>query len=82
METADGWEPVEGTIRVRVDEPAPNLEIGDSIEAYCWLHRYEEPTNPGQFDVAEYLRLKNVHVGASVPDEGSDHRIRRSPAAS
>lgn len=67
METAGGWEPVEGTIRVRVDEPAPTLQLGDQIEAYCWLHRYEKPTNPGQFNVAEYLRLKNVHVGASIP---------------
>jgi competence protein ComEC len=67
METAEGWEPTEGTVRVRVDEPAPNLRIGDEVQAYCWLHRYEEPTNPGQFNVARYLRLKNVHVGASVP---------------
>jgi len=67
LQTAHGWQPAEGTIRVRVDEPAPNLEIGNSIEAYCWLHRYEEPTNPGQFNVAEYLRLRNIHVGASVP---------------
>jgi competence protein ComEC len=67
MEAAKGWEPIEGTIRVRVDEPAPNLRIGDDVRAYCWLHRYEEPTNPGQFNVAEYLRLKNVHVGASIP---------------
>jgi len=67
VETRDGWQTVEGTIRVRVDEPAPNLRIGDRIRAYCWLHRYEEPTNPGQFNVAQHLRLRNVHVGASVP---------------
>jgi competence protein ComEC len=67
VQTAEGWEPIEGTIRVRVDEPVPNLQLGDDIEACCWLHRYQEPTNPGQFNVAEYLRLKNVHVGASVP---------------
>ncbi len=67
LETTRGWEPIEGMVRVRVDEPAPNLQLGDCIQADCWLHRYEAPTNPGQFDVAEYLRLKNVHVGASVP---------------
>jgi competence protein ComEC len=67
IETRAGWQPVVGTIRVQVDEPVPNLRIGDSIRAYCWLHRFEEPTNPGQFNFARYLRLRNVFVGASVP---------------
>jgi competence protein ComEC len=43
------------------------LGIGDYIQAYCWLHRFEEPANPGQFNLARYLRLRNVFVGASVP---------------
>ena len=67
IETPTGRQPVVGTIRVQVDEPVPNLRIGDSIQAYCWLHRFEEPTNPGQFNFARYLRLRNVFVGASVP---------------
>jgi competence protein ComEC len=67
IETPTGRQPVVGTIRVQVDEPVPNLRIGDSIRAYCWLHRFEEPTNPGQFNFARYLRLRNVFVGASVP---------------
>lgn len=67
VDTPEGWQTIDGTIRVRVDEPAPNLQIGDYVQIYCWLHRYEEPTNPGQFNVAQYLRLKNVHVGASAP---------------
>jgi len=67
VETPAGWRPVIGTIRVQVDEPVPNLGIGDSIQAYCWLRRFEEPTNPGQFNFARYLRLRNVFVGASVP---------------
>jgi competence protein ComEC len=67
IETPAGPQPVVGTIRVQVDEPVPNLRIGDSIQAYCWLHRFEEPTNPGQFNFARYLRLRNVFVGASVP---------------
>ncbi len=67
IETPAGWQPVVGTIRVQVEEPVPHLKIGDSIQAYCWLHRFEEPTNPGQFNFARYLRLRNVFVGASVP---------------
>jgi competence protein ComEC len=67
LKSPTGWQPVVGTIRVQVDEPVPNLRIGDQIQAYCWLHRFEEPTNPGQFNLARYLQRRNVLVGASVP---------------
>jgi competence protein ComEC len=67
IQTPAGWERAVGTIRVQVDEPVPNLKIDDTIQVYCWLHRFEEPTNPGQFNFARYLRLRNVFVGASVP---------------
>ena len=67
IKTPTAWHRLAGTVRVRVDEPAPSLRIGDHIQAYCWLHRFEEPTNPGQFDIRAYLRRNNVHVGASVP---------------
>ncbi len=67
IKTPTGWHQVAGRIRVSVDEPAPNLRIGDEIQAWCWLHRFEGPTNPGQFDLPAYLRRLNVYVGASVP---------------
>jgi competence protein ComEC len=67
VKTPAGWERTSGTIRVQVDEPVFNLKINDGIQMYCWLHRFEEPTNPGQFDFARHLRLRNVFVGASVP---------------
>ena len=67
IETPTGWHEIAGTVRVRVDEPAPNLRIGDDIQAYCWLRRFEGPTNPGQFDLPTYLERMNVYVGASVP---------------
>jgi hypothetical protein len=67
LQTPAGWQQVAGTIRVQVDEPTPNLRVGDRIQAYCWLHRFDEPTNPGQFNFAEYLRIRNIYVGAAVP---------------
>lgn len=66
-ETAQGWTPVSGTIRVHVDGPTLNLRAGDAIELACWLYRFSGPTNPGQFDVARYLARRNIHVGAAVP---------------
>jgi competence protein ComEC len=65
--TSVGWRPVTGTIRVQVDEPTPNLKIGDGVQMYCWLHRFEEPANPGQFNLARHLQRRNIFVGASVP---------------
>jgi len=67
LQTPTGWQQVTGTVRVQVDEPTPNLRVGDRVRAYCWLHRFEEPSNPGQFNFAEYLRIRNIYVGASVP---------------
>jgi len=67
VKTDQGWTKVAGTVRVQVSEPAPNLTVGDAIQAHCWLYRFEGPTNPGQFDMAAYLQRHNVYLGASVP---------------
>jgi len=81
VKTGAGWRHTRGTIRVLVGEPAPSLRIGDSIQAFCWLHRFEDPTNPGQFNVAEYLRHRNVWVGASVASRNAISIRRESPPA-
>lgn len=64
--TVDGWTKVTGTVRVRVAEPVLDLKAGDYIQAYCWLDRFKEATNPGQFNTAKYLARKNVFIAASV----------------
>lgn len=66
VKTINGWAKVSGTVRVQVDEPVLDLKAGDYIQAYCWLDRFEEPSNPGQFNVAKYLARRNIFVGASV----------------
>jgi len=65
-QTAEGWARVAGTVRVQVDEPVLDLKAGDYIAAYCWLDRFSEPTNPGQFNTARYLARKNVFMAASI----------------
>ena len=79
VKTGHGWRRTRGTIRVHVGEPAPGLRVGDSIEAACWLHRFEEPANPGQFNVAGYLGRRNVGVGASVASKDAVTLRRESP---
>jgi len=66
VKTTIGWTKTAGTVRVYVDEPVLDLKTGDYVQAYCWLDRFNAPTNPGQFDTARYLARKNVFVAASV----------------
>ncbi|MHC5077320.1 MAG: ComEC/Rec2 family competence protein [Planctomycetota bacterium] len=66
VETINSWSNVSGTIRVQVFEPVMDLKVGDYIEAYCWLSRFKEPSNPGQFDFARYLQNRGIYIGASI----------------
>jgi competence protein ComEC len=66
VETVQGWTKANGTVQVLVDEPVFDLTIGDYIRMYCWLDRFKPPTNPGQFDTANYLAGRNVFIGATV----------------
>ena len=71
VKTERGWSDVAGTLRVQVNEPTPNLRIGDCVQLYCWLYRFEPPTNPGQFDLAAHLRRRGIYLGASVPSRAA-----------
>lgn len=65
-EARDGWVAASGIVRVQVGEPVLDLEVGDHVQAYCWLERFERASNPGEFDVARYLARRGVFVAASV----------------
>jgi competence protein ComEC len=67
----DDWSPAAGMVLVRVNEPAPNVRMGDHVTIECWLHRFPPPSNPGQFDTARYLSRLNVYVGAAVESRDS-----------
>lgn len=80
VEAVSGWVEVTGTICVRVDEPVTDLKAGDEIQAYCWLERFEPPTNPGQFDTAGYLAARNVFIAASVKSRDGIRLLESCPA--
>jgi competence protein ComEC len=82
IESVAGWEAVTGTVRVHVGEPVLDLKVGDNIEAYCWLSRFRPPTNPGQFDTAEYMAGRNVFVGVSIESRNGIKLLRSPPAGS
>jgi competence protein ComEC len=79
VETIDGWAKISGNIRVQVDEPVLDLKAGDYIQAYCWLDKLKEPTNPGQFNVAKYLACRNVFVAASVKSRSAIEVLTPEP---
>lgn len=71
IETTDGWGKVSGDVRVQVNERLLDLKAGDYIEVLCWLDRFKNATNPGQFDIAKYLARNNVFIAASVESRDS-----------
>jgi competence protein ComEC len=81
VKTVDGWAKVSGTVRVQVDEPVLDLKAGDYIQAYCWLDRFKEATNPGQFDIAKYLSRRNIFIAASVQTREGIELLRKPGSA-
>jgi len=77
-ETKTGWVKVAGTVRVQVSEPILDLKTGDYIQIYCWLDRFKKATNPGQFDVSQYLARKNVFIAAHVQSRDGIEILRFS----
>jgi len=79
VETTDGWASVTGTVRVQVSEPVLDLKPGDYIQAYCWLDRFKQVANPGQFDTAEYLARKNVFIAVSIKSRNGIELLESPP---
>jgi len=71
IEAMNGWVKTSGTVRVQTSEPVLYLKAGDYIQAYCWLDRFAPPTNPGQFDISQYIARKNVYIAASVDSQAA-----------
>ncbi len=78
IKTDRGWSDSGGIVRVQVNEPTPNLRIGDLVQIYCWLHRFEAPTNPGQFDLAGHLERRNIYLGISVPSRAAITKLSKT----
>jgi competence protein ComEC len=80
VKTVNGWAKAAGTVRVQVAGPVLDLKAGDYVQAYCWLDRFKQATNPGQFDTARYLTRKNVFIAASVKSRDGIELLEGSPA--
>ena len=76
VEATDGWTKVTGIVRVYVSEPVLDLKVGDYMQAYCRLDRFDPPTNPGQFDTAKYLARRNIFIAAFVQSRNGIETLR------
>ncbi len=78
IETKSGWTRTNGTVRVFVDEIILDLSLGDYVQVYCWLDTFKQPSNPGQFDTADYLAKQGIFVGASIKSRSGIKIIKKS----
>ena len=78
VKTVNGWAKVSGIVRAQVNEPVLDLKAGDYVRLYCWLGRFKKATNPGQFDVSQYLSRKKIFIAASVKSR-DDIEVLRPP---
>lgn len=76
----DRWKKTTGTVRVQVNGPVLGLNTGDYVQLHCWLGRFNEPANPGQFNTAKYLARKNVFISANVKSQDSIELLKTSSA--
>jgi competence protein ComEC len=80
VETINGWAKASGVVRVQVDEPVVDLSMGDFVQLYCWLEGFEGASNPGEFDIAQYLARKRVFIGAAVKTRDGIELLGNRPA--
>ena len=78
VKSSTRWAKVAGTVRVQVAAKADQVKVGDRIQMYCWLDRFSEPLNPGEFNIAKYLAKRRVFIAASVKSPDGIKRLRRA----
>lgn len=78
--SAGRTQPISGMFRLECEGKREELSSGDRIEVWGRLLKPGPPRNPGEFDFAEYLRLKGIGsiVRSGLPEEirilSSDNR--------
>lgn len=70
-------EPVRGRVRVSITGHLPYLRAGDRVEFRGWFARPLGPSNPGEFDYAEWLHAKGVQCVAWANHPDAIQRLER-----
>ncbi len=67
IEGRDGPISVSGTVAVKIAGGDGEVRLGDSVEMFGKLYRPPPPSNPGQFDFAQWQRRRGVLVAMVCP---------------
>ena len=70
IRTGDTWQPASGLVRVQVKQPDRRLAPGQEVELAGWISRPHPPSNPGQYDWAEWARKTYVLARMDVETAG------------
>ncbi len=62
VRSGDGWQPIDGGLRVTVEGDASTLKPGDRVELGGDLSAFSGPTNPGEKDFRRTARNRNWHA--------------------
>ena len=66
VRTWDGWQDASGSVLFQLREPRDDLKAGQTVRVLGRLQRPGPAANPGQFDFANYYRLKRVVASVNV----------------
>ncbi|MDD5134142.1 MAG: DNA internalization-related competence protein ComEC/Rec2 [Phycisphaerae bacterium] len=66
IKTDVGWMNACGTIKFYISGEVNDVNCGDGFESFCRLQKFSSADNPGQFNIAEYMRRNGVFLSASV----------------
>lgn len=70
IKTQTGWGAITGKIRVSVSARLVGISPGDRVEVYCTLSQFPNASNPGEFEMARYMKRKSVLYGGTVKSAG------------
>jgi len=70
IKTETSWADITGKVRVNISARLGRISAGDRVEIYCTLSKFPNASNPGQFEMARYMKRKSVLYGASVYSAG------------
>lgn len=66
------WRPARGLLQVRIDQTTPDrYHYGDTLQVTGGLQPPPRPLNPGQFDIATYLKLRDIYFETSVKSDAA-----------
>ncbi|MFK8111258.1 MAG: ComEC/Rec2 family competence protein [Rubripirellula sp.] len=79
MKVSQDFEPFRGRALVVVDDRMDDLRPGDAIQVFGSMRRFGPPTNPGERDLRDVYRRRQLHVRVDVDTSDQLVLLPKSP---